>query len=218
MTYSLDILLDFHDLDWDWDEETHEFLGSDMEAVLCLLVPTTSWWGSIELLTETWAPIFTLLLHTRTIGGSLAQLKSLHLECCTVYFAHRGQIFEPAALGQYLPLFGGEEVVMLRLREVTLMGVHINWHVPPFSNLTKLELKNQAADVMPTIAELTEILVPSPNLEAVAIVECGPQFIAAVSGDSGDPNGHALLGLIALFHLPALSELTLEDIFASLRN
>jgi hypothetical protein len=77
----------------------------------------------------------------------LAQLKSLHLARCNAYFACKGQVFEPAALGQYLPLFGGEEAVVLRLREVTLTGVHINWLAPPFSNLTKLELKYQAADV-----------------------------------------------------------------------
>ncbi|KAF7343309.1 F-box domain-containing protein [Mycena venus] len=239
-TYPLEILLDFRDPDWDWDEETHQFRGSDMEAVLRLLVPTASRWRSIELLTDTWAPIFAFLLHTRSISGSLAQLKSLHLARCNAYFARKGQIFEPAALGQYLPLFGGEEGVVQRLREVTLTGVHINWLAPPFSNLTKLELKYQAADVMPTVAELTEILVASPNLEVLAIVGCGPRFVSAGPGVSGDPNGPALLGvvrlarltgftvgfvdvhdvlqLIALFDLPALCELTLEDVSVSLRH
>ncbi|KAJ7331431.1 hypothetical protein DFH08DRAFT_648516, partial [Mycena albidolilacea] len=93
--YPLDILLDFRDPDWDREEGTDGFRWSDMEAVLHLLVPTASRWCTIELLTDTRAPIFTFLHHTRTIDGSLTQLKSLNLARCNANFARKNQVFEP---------------------------------------------------------------------------------------------------------------------------
>lgn len=239
-TYPLDILLDFRDPEWDWDEEeTHGFCGADMEAVLRLLLPTAARWRTVELFTDTWAPIFAFLFHTSTIGTALNQLEKLHLARCNAYFAGKGQVFEPAELGQHLPLFGGAEGAAPRLREVALTGVHIDWAAPPLVNLTTLELKYQAADVMPTIAHFTQILAASPNLETLAIVGRGPQFVAAHDG-SVKADGAALRGtiklervtkftfgfvdvtsavqLLSLFDLPALSELSLEDVSASLRH
>jgi hypothetical protein len=75
--YPLDILLDLRNPDWDREEGTDGFRWSDMEAVLSLLVSTASRWRTIQLLMDTRAPIFTFLHHTRTIDGSLAQLKAL---------------------------------------------------------------------------------------------------------------------------------------------
>ncbi|KAJ6467527.1 hypothetical protein C8R47DRAFT_1201133 [Mycena vitilis] len=247
-TYPLDVLLDFRDPDWDWeDEETHGFRWADMEAVLQLLLPSAARWRTIELLTDTWAPIFAFLLHTRKVGSSLKNLEKLHLARCNAYFARKGQLFEPVMLGQHLPLFGGEQAQVPCLREVMLTGVHIDWSAPPLANLTKLELKYQAADVMPTVAHFTQILAASPNLEVLAIVGRGPQFTAgdvasstAIHGGSDDADGRALRGtiklarvtqftfgfvdvnyavqLLALFNLPALRELSLEDVSASLRH
>jgi len=243
-TYPLDILLDFRDPDWDWEEEeTHGFRWADMEAVLSLLLPTAARWRTVELFTDTWAPIFAFLLHTRTVGASLNRLEKLHLARCNAYFARKGQVFEPSELGQHLPLFGGADAVAPRLREVMLTGVHIDWSAPPLSNLTKLELKYQAADVMPTVAHFTQILAASPNLEVLAIVGRGPQFAtteAATHGGSPAADARALRGtiklarvtqftfgfvdvnyavqLLSLFDLPALHELSLEDVSASLRH
>ncbi|KAJ6566800.1 hypothetical protein B0H19DRAFT_990553 [Mycena capillaripes] len=247
-TYRLDILLDFRDPDWDWeDEETHGFRWADMEAVLHLLLPCAARWRTIELLTDTWAPIFAFLLHTRNLGPSLKNLEKLHLARCNEYFARKGQVFEPSVLGQHLPLFGGEDAVVPRLRQVMLTGVHIDWSAPPLANLTKLELKYQAADVMPTIGHFTQILAASPNLEILAIVGRGPQFAAvegvsstAIHGGSAQADEGPLQGtiklarvtqftfgfvdvnyaveLLSLFNLPALCELSVEDVSASLQH
>jgi hypothetical protein len=239
-TYSLDILLDFRDPEWDWEEEeTHGFRWADMEAVLRLLLPTAARWRTLELLTDTWAPIFAFLVRTRTIGTSLSRLETLHLARCNEYFARKGQVFEPSALGQHLPLFGGAKSAAPRLREVTLTGVHIDWSAPPLANLTKLELKYQAADVMPTLPHFTQILTASPNLEVLSIVGRGPQFVGvehesgSIKADEGRGRiklarvtkftfGFVDVGcavqLLSLFDLPALRELSLEDVSASLRH
>ncbi|KAJ7184794.1 hypothetical protein C8R46DRAFT_466736 [Mycena filopes] len=248
-TYPLDILLDFRDPDWDWeDEETHGFRLADMEAVLDLLLPSAGRWRSFELLTDTWAPIFTFLLRTQSLGPVLANLEKLLLARCNAYFARKGQMFEPTALGQHLPLFGaGEKTVLPRLREVMLTGVHVNWAAPPLANLTTLELKYHAADVMPTVPQFAHILARCPNLETLALVGRGPQFTTgehAIGGAPAAVHGHGdadagpttitlpcvkhftfgfvdvphAMRLLALFSLPALRELNLEDVSASLRH
>ncbi|KAJ7500624.1 hypothetical protein B0H11DRAFT_2275829 [Mycena galericulata] len=243
-TYPLDLLLDFRDPSWDWDEDTHGFRWADMESVLRLLLPSASRWRTVELLTDTWAPIFSFLLHTRAVGSSLARLEKLHLARCNAYFAAKGELFAPAALSQHLPLFGGDEAVVPHLREVILTGVHIDWAAQALTSLTKLELKYQAADVMPSVAQFSHILAACPDLEELAIVGRGPQFAASV-GTIGVATSSATHGgsyarshkmklarvtkfnfgfvdvnyavqLLSLFDFPALRELILEDVSASL--
>ncbi|KAJ7728131.1 hypothetical protein DFH07DRAFT_930570 [Mycena maculata] len=246
-TSPLDILLDLRDPAWDWDEDTHGFRWADMKAVLTLLLPCASRWRTVELLTDTWAPIFAFLVHTRPVGPSLNRLEKLHLARCNAYFAAKGELFAPAALSQHLPLFGGDEAVVPRLREVTLTGVHIDWSASPLANLTKLELKYHAADVMPSVAQFAQILATCPDLEVLAIVGRGPQFAASngiiggtassvVHGGSSQPDSgtgsmklarvtqfsfgfvdiNYAVQLLSLFDLPALRELNLEDVSASL--
>ncbi|KAJ6537248.1 hypothetical protein DFH09DRAFT_1178320 [Mycena vulgaris] len=250
-TYSLDILLDFRDPAWDWEEDTHGFRWADMEAVLTLLMPSAARWRTVELLTDTWAPIFAFLARTRVVGFTLARLEKLHLARCNAYFAAKGVVFQPVELSQHLPLFGGIEADAPCLREVTLTGVHIDWSSPPLANLTKLELKYQAADVMPNVTQLTHILASCPNLEDLAIVGNGPQFTtsaagilgggATLSAAHGGSAEHDLtqgtiklvrvtrfsfgfvdvncaVQLLSLLDLPALRELDLEDVSASLRH
>ncbi|KAJ7131607.1 hypothetical protein C8R46DRAFT_1201920 [Mycena filopes] len=231
-TCPLDILLDFRDRDWDWeDEETHGFRLADMEAVLDLLLPFAGRWQSFQLLTDTWAPIFTFLHRTQTLGPVLANLERLHLARCNAYFARKGQIFEPKALGQHLPLFGAKgKAVLRRLREVILTGVHVNWAAPSLANLTTLELKYHAADVMPTVPQFAHILARCPNLETLALVGLGSQFTTGehATGPTitlprvkhftfGFVDVPQAMRLLALFALPALRELTLDDVAAALR-
>ncbi|KAJ7756590.1 hypothetical protein B0H16DRAFT_1458045 [Mycena metata] len=230
-THPLDILLDFRDPDWDWEgEDTHGFRWADMEAVLRLLIPSAARrWRTFELLTDTWAPIFVFLLRTQKLGSSLENLEKLQVARCNA-FARKGQCFEPTALGHHLPLFGGAETAVPRLREV-ILTVHIDWSTPPLANLTKLELKYQAADVMPTVAHFTQILAQCPNLEALAIVGRGPQFTEDVARASwgiklvgvtqftfGFIDVNYAIQLLSLFDLPALCNLSLEDVSASLRH
>ncbi|KAJ7084562.1 hypothetical protein B0H15DRAFT_783638 [Mycena belliarum] len=229
-TYSLDIILDFRDQEWDWDEDTHGFRWGDMEAVLQLLLSSAARWRSIELLTDTWAPIFAFLAQTRAVGPTLTRLERLHLARCNAYFAAKGVVFEPTELSQHLPLFGGADANLPRLSEVRLTGVHIDWAAPPLAGLTKLELKYQAADVMPSIAQLAHILTACPVLETLAIVGSGPhaahgrsaqgtiKLARVTSFTFGFVEVPCALQLLALLDLPALCDLSLEDVSASLQH
>ncbi|THV00260.1 hypothetical protein K435DRAFT_776622 [Dendrothele bispora CBS 962.96] len=85
--HSIDILIDARDVDWDFYEAeipspsspdfdlltfsssqpsslstyTHSFTSSTMHTVLRLLLPHLSRWRSLEILTDTWAPMYTAI-------------------------------------------------------------------------------------------------------------------------------------------------------------
>ncbi|KAJ7280997.1 hypothetical protein C8J57DRAFT_107871 [Mycena rebaudengoi] len=237
-TYPLDILLDFRDPAWDWEENWHDFNRKDMEDVLLLLLPHVARWRSFELLSDTWAPIFTFLWNTRAVK-SAGMLKTLSLSRCNEFFASKGEIFQPASLRQHLPLFGGGGLA--NLREVNLTGVHVDWSTAALANLAKLELKYHASDVMPSVDQFLHILAACPGLQALSIIGWGPQFDPADNAShstSASPDLAAMKGairlpylvqfafgfvdvyyavkLLALFDLPALEELSLEDVSNSL--
>ncbi|KAG9308384.1 hypothetical protein JVU11DRAFT_11977 [Chiua virens] len=78
----LNIHMDFRDPSWDWDEAPHVFGSKDMEIIMRLLVPQALRWKFIELLTDTWAPIFTFLSSTVAID-SVPLLQTIVLQDAT---------------------------------------------------------------------------------------------------------------------------------------
>ena len=114
-----------------------------MEAVIRLLLPHVTRWQRFELLTDTWAPIFTFLWYTRRVE-SAPMLRSIALSRGNTYFAAEGQGFEPATLKQPVPLFG--DIALDNLREVSFAGVHVDWSKSALRNLVAFELKYHARD------------------------------------------------------------------------
>ncbi|PBK84858.1 hypothetical protein ARMGADRAFT_597105 [Armillaria gallica] len=226
--YPLDLYLDFRDPAWDWDEHSHGFGSEDMEAVLRLLLPHANQWKSVTLLTDTWAPMWTFLKETQRV--EMPTLRSVKLSRCNAYFVGKGETFEPAGLREPLPLFGGQEVGMLR--EVELVGVHVDWvGSPGLRNLLDLELKYHASDVMPTFQEFKSILEGCPDLKYLSIVGWGPRFDdPAVSDSTATPirlpnlirfslgfvDTEYAIRLLEHMALPVLVELALEDVSRSL--
>ena len=241
-TYPLDILLDFRDSSWDWQENSHTFRWKDMEAVVRLLLPHVIRWQRFELLTDTWAPIFTFLWYTRRVE-SAPMLRSIALSRCNAYFAAKGQGFEPAALKQPVPLFGG--IALDNLREVSFAGVHVDWSKSALRNLVALEFKYHARDVMPSLNEFIDILSACPDLKRLTILGWGPRLDLplnnATPGTENEEGPFDLtrlqrsiqlphltrfsfgfldieyaIELLSLFCLPALEELAFEDVSTTL--
>ncbi|KAF9463177.1 hypothetical protein BDZ94DRAFT_1193387, partial [Collybia nuda] len=176
--HPIDILFDFRDPSWDWEEESHTFRWQDMEAILRLFLPHVQRWHRFELLTDTWAPIFTFLWYTRKVE-SAPILESLSLSRCNAYFASKQESFHPIKLKEPIPLFGG--LPLEKLREVSLTGVHVEWSSSKLCDLTSLNFKYQASDVMPTLDEFIATLSTCANLEQLSIIGWGPQFPAEPS-------------------------------------
>ena len=218
----IDIFLDFRDPSWDWNEDTHNFRWQEMEPIMRIFLPHTHRWRRFELLTDTWAPIFTFLWYTRHVE-SAPLLESVSLSRCNLYFAARGQVFRPISLRQSIQLFGG--VALERLTSVSLVGVHIDWNQPSLRNLTNLELKFHASDVMPNIQQFTAILEACPGLNHLAIFGWGPTLDvpSPVEGyrislsslekfSFGFLDTSYAIRLLSLFDFPLLEEFVLEDI------
>ncbi|KAG6811086.1 hypothetical protein H0H92_009045 [Tricholoma furcatifolium] len=202
----LDIFLDFRDPSWDWDlaESLHKFRWQDMEAILRLLMPHVSRWKCFELLTDTWAPIFTFLCYTRRVK-SLPALKSLSLHRCNAFLASKNATFHPVEMKKPIQLFGGH--VAEQLRTVTMTGVHVDWVSSSLRNLRKLEFRYLASDVTPTMDEFTDISKACQNLRYLTIMGRGPRIDDTPSGghsflrDKG-PDGFSLKAAPQAIELP----------------
>ncbi|KAK0199511.1 hypothetical protein DFS33DRAFT_225151 [Desarmillaria ectypa] len=225
--YPVDLYLDFRDPTWDWDEHSHGFGSEDMEAVLHFLLPHANRWKSVNLLTDTWAPMWTFLKETQ--HAETPNLRSVKLSRCNAYFVGKGETFEPARLREPLRLFGGQEMGMLK--EVGLVGVHVDWVGSGLRNLLDLELKYHASDVMPTFQEFKAILEGCPDLKCLSIVGWGPRFDDPPMPDSaatlirlpnlirfsfGFVDAEYAIRLLEHMVLPGLVELALEDVSRSL--
>ncbi|KAG1730419.1 uncharacterized protein EDB91DRAFT_786947 [Suillus paluster] len=145
----LHLYMDFRDLAWNWDEASHCFGWKNMENVMRLILPHVHRWQKVELLTDTWAPIFTFLSYTSRIK-SAPMLQDVILSRCNAFFAAKGELFRPSAMRQPVSWFGGGSAFH-SLRRVSLAGVHVNWTNSGLSGLLELELKYHASEVMPTL-------------------------------------------------------------------
>ena len=229
-SYPLDILLDMRDPSWNWEEveSAHGLRWSDMDLVLRILLIHVRRWCHFQLLSDTWMPIYSFFSHTHRVARA-PMLETISLSRCNAYFASKDAVFSPVETGRPVAFFGG--LGFEKLREVGLIGVHVDWAGSSSSlrNLTVLELKYLAGDVAPSIHEFIEMLCASPNLQHLSIVGRGPKIDVALS-EEGFSSGirtkvhlgklkRFMLGfaevdyalrLLPLFSFPALEELILE--------
>jgi len=224
--HPLDIHMDFRDPAWDWDEASHVFGSKTMESIMHLLVPQASRWRSIELITDTWAPIFTFLSCTVAID-SAPLLQTIRLARCNEYFVAQGQVFLPTGLAVPVAWFCGG-TGLSHLRHVSLSGVHVDWSRSGLTGLRELELRYHAQDVMPTLSEFQSILRANAALKRLAILGWGPRMDHPLKHESDNlhmidlPQLEELefgfvdvtyaTDLLSLFVLPNLRALYLEDL------
>ncbi|KAF8148639.1 hypothetical protein B0H34DRAFT_758364 [Crassisporium funariophilum] len=215
----LDILLDLRDSAWEWEEDTHRFRWQDMQPILSLFIVHVVRWRKFEILSDTWLPIFTFLWYTRGVEAA-PFLETLSLSRCNAFYASRGQVFQPTSLRPAIQLFGG--IALNRLRDVTLVGVHIDWSQPSLRNLTHLELRYQAADVMPTLTQFHNIVLACQCLVHLSIIGWGPQLENSIPVTLQLPSltrftfgymdTNYAIKFLSLFDFPSLEEFVLEDI------
>ena len=219
----LDILLDVRDPEWGWKEDKHKFRLEHMQSIMQLLITHVERWQIVEMRADTWAPICTFLWLSR--GAKAAPvLEKLSLSRCNAYFTSRDQTFQPASLRRPIKLFG--DIALGRLREVSLVGVHIDWSDPPLKNLTHLVFQYHAHDVMPTLKQYQRILFACPTLRHLSVIGWGP-----ILNGSSEEQVPIILGLpiltrfsfgfmdteyatrlLSLLDFPCLTQFKLEDV------
>ncbi|KAF6758919.1 hypothetical protein DFP72DRAFT_988900 [Ephemerocybe angulata] len=192
----LSILVDCRDPEWDWDEENHSFQWSGMQDILNRLIPEAKRWKALDILTDYMAS---------------------HLLFPSPHQNHRrpppprGQTFEPVALNEHIPLFGGSPIP--KLRQLCLTGVHIDWTKSSLRNLTCLEFK------YPRHGRLEELTIlgwgpqfgadPLSSVTAITIPSLTKLSFGFVDVEYGTQ-------LLSLFQVPSLRELCLEDVAATI--
>ncbi|KAF9261615.1 hypothetical protein L218DRAFT_904971 [Marasmius fiardii PR-910] len=235
--YPLDILIDARDVDWDFCEpeipNLHDYIDysppfspQTMVAVVSLLLPHLSHWRSIDILTDTWAPMYAAL---NTLSESLTTrgaplLESLTLMRCNDFISHSPQ-FQPRHMRH--PLFLKPRTasavctlipgLLPRLRNLTLRGVHVCWSSlsrlsgtgSSSSSLLAIEFSSHCLDVRPSLDEFRAILSACPMLRKLVINGSGFALAKAKAKSKPGPMNRALVECEEPILLPHLQELCL---------
>lgn len=236
------IYLDLRDPSWSFDtsELSHPFHPSYMSQLLDLLLPHLSRWEDIEVLSDTWKPLYIFMQRCQldSISGmpnehtiEASMLRRLSLHRCNAYLSLEGKRFLPLDREEPISLFHN---VAPLLHDVSLSGVHVSWTSVLFRNLSALELCYHAKEVLPSLPEFVDILKASPNLERLAIVGWGVRSVEENSPPSRQEQSivlprlrHLIIGWVNVRHMlklcelfswrmPELHTLELEDVSNSL--
>ena len=223
----LQICMDFRDPSWDWDEHTHRFSSHAMESVMRLLLPMVRRWQSVELYTDTWAPISAFLSYTSPVKSAPC-LRDVQLARCNAYFARKGQSFQPADMISPIAWFDGG-AGLSALCKVSLSGVHVDWEKSGLRGLKVLELKYHAQEVMPSVEEFLAITQACPQLERLSVLGWGPRrdrnkkispptiqlpYLEELSLGYVDVD-HAI-DLLSMISVPNLRSFSVEDVAVTL--
>jgi hypothetical protein len=159
--------------DSEFDQSPRSMSFSDLDALMSLLVPHVSRWGSIEVAVSCYKHMFVFLsaVSDPSIAGApnLEALQLYHHEDAESLTA-----FAHPDLVQHFKLFGG---VAPRLKSVALWGVHVDWcqeWLSSGSNLLDLELAYHTEDVRPSWTQFAGILRGAPNLASLSLCSSGP--------------------------------------------
>ncbi|KAG2090762.1 uncharacterized protein F5147DRAFT_586599 [Suillus discolor] len=173
-----------------------------MPAILNLLLPEVYRWRSLEIISDTWMPIYSalqLLNEPRTESSSALRLESIKLKRTNDFLSHYW-LFCPGAMrmvegNMFAALIGAtnqdapvQSPPLPKLRNITLYGVHLNWtnffrytlgatpnQSPTISNsIQVLELSHHSGEVRPTSDEFSGILAACPRLKKLVLGVSGP--------------------------------------------
>ncbi|KAG1863219.1 hypothetical protein DFJ58DRAFT_700211 [Suillus subalutaceus] len=168
-----------------------------MPAIFNLLFREMYRWRSLEIISDTWMPIYSalqLLNERRTEGSSALRLESIKLKrtndhlsrfwlfCPSMMKVVEGTMFA-ALIGATSQDVPAQSPPLPKLRNITLYGVHLNWtnflhhtlgatpnRSPTFSHsIQSLELSHHSGEVRPTSDEFSGILEACPRLKNLVL-------------------------------------------------
>lgn len=259
----VDILIDTRDPEWDFEDDEEECsthnatcfpYATFIPQILDLLFPQMYRWRSLTILSDTWAPLRVALerlsLPTLTKGLGAPHLETLMLMRCNEFLGHL-DAFSPRSQHMFdgIPFaaltgaphhdLSAQSHPLPKLRNLTLVGVHLNWthfsryilgaalDKPPSrisGCIQSLELSQHCREVRPTFDEFTRILKACPLLRKLVIRVSGPRFDAGVQSSDhpvslplleeihlGYTNVEDAAMLLSHINAPNLTMLSIED-------
>jgi hypothetical protein len=203
----IDVSIDFRNPGWDGDEDHYNIdeliLTKEsiwIQNIPSLLKDTEKRWKSIEVVSQTWFPLY-ILIEGWTFTD-LPSLESILMERDDFLYGLRETVFYPQNLIEPMELFG-RNASLPRLRDLCLSAVHIDWDDASagYQNLRKLEMNNLTHDVGPSFEQFAAMLSSSPRLEYLDVCGFCPQHHTGPAPPAGGDHE------IPIVHLPALKEL-----------
>ena len=222
----IDVHIDVRDPEWTWEfEEDHAVESVDMVEIMEWLGPSHPRWRNLSVYTDNREPMETFLTYSTTFS-SLPALETLSLNRCNAYAGLPGTTPDSAISTE---LFGGN-AHLPRLRHVVLSGVHIDYSCSGFKDLISLDLRHQSHGVSPSLRELRQILSASLGLNSLSLVALSPSCSHGSEELDNPPitmahlkdltlgwwNVEDVVELLEVFRMPAVEELSLEDVGSSL--
>ena len=223
----IDVHIDVRDPEWTWelDEDQHAVGSFDMVEIMEWLGSSHPRWKSLSVFTDNWEPMQTFLAYS-TMFTSLSSLETLSLNRCNAYAGLPGTT--PDSLTP-TELFGGN-AHLPKLRHVVLSGVYIDYSCSGFNDLISLDLRHQSHGVSPSLQDLRQILSASPELTSLSLVALSPSCPNLLEELSVTPivmshlkeltlgwwNIGDTVELLGALRIPAVEDLSLEDIGSSL--
>jgi hypothetical protein len=193
------------DFDADWSETVSS--REDMREILNLIWPLLPQWRTFSIITDEIIPFVEFLAWCKEASNQASILEDLCL-CCN----NDSEISEDLLneMNKY-PIPSG---FAPNLKAFELRATPIQWaggtiqgtgslHLPPFTNLVRLELSHHAENARPTLAQFLNLLSCSPALEMLELRDSGPVSLADENmGGSSWIAGHQI-------SLPSLNSLTI---------
>jgi len=172
----------------------------DLKAILDLIGPEVSHWGSMDFRASTYGYVQLLLsrLHEMPAAPLLEAFMVYHFEDCEDYEFFSGDDKTPL-----LPFHGNAS----NLKTAVFWGVHIDWDaaLPRFLNgLHELELSYHSKDVRPSYSTFVQIVKNSPELKTITLSLSGPALPDNITFDAEDGWGPEPLTI------PSVKDLALQ--------
>ena len=222
----IDVHIDVRDPEWTWelDEDQHPVGSFDMVEILEWLGSSYPRWRSLSVFTDNLEPMQTFLAYS-TMFSSLPSLETLSLNRCNAYAGLPGTTPDSIIPTQ---LFGGN-AHLPKLRHAVLSGVYIDYSCSGFKDLISLDLRHQSHGVSPSLWDIHQILRASPELSALSLVALSPSCSHGLEKSDtpivmsrlkeltlGWWNVEDTVELLGVLRIPAVQELSLEDLGSSL--
>lgn len=147
------------------------FTIPDFHAILNIIVPYVSQWRLLEVTTDQYHYMHTLLARLSKCPAAplLEFLELYHSDDQLEDY----DTFSPAELDTPFLIFNGNAP---KLTNVALWGVHLDWErsIPLFSSIRELEFAYHAENVRPSYATFTKMIATSANVRTLTLCVAGP--------------------------------------------
>ncbi|KAL5521255.1 hypothetical protein ACEPAG_9178 [Sanghuangporus baumii] len=203
-----------------------------MSVLMDRLLPHMHRWEDVEIISDAWEPFAIFLERCNRSWDHNAELEAKSLRRLSLVRTNAYVALEGSQPSSKPNIFITPFESTPALRCVELAGVHFNWARNNLRNLTELTLKYHARHVLPTAAQLVDIINSSPGLETLSLHGWGIRlFEDGSSGLEGQVSLKNIKSLsigwidalycrrllsLFLWHFPKLESIALEDVRNSL--